>query len=117
MANPRVATSKPRKISHFHEAWKRSLAKALSYRALILIFDFVVIDYATGRADIALGFVLLSNIYTTVAYYAHERVWDGVKWGQRTQTLKRADPPSTFKTPLAVKCRRATGFPFTAHPC
>jgi len=67
---------------HFRENWKRSLAKALTYRIVIIILDFTAIYLFTGRADIAIGFMVVSNIYTTVAYFAHERLWDGVSWGK-----------------------------------
>ena len=33
----------------------------------------------------AAGFMIISNIYTTVAYFLHERVWSGVKWGLEPQ--------------------------------
>jgi uncharacterized membrane protein len=29
--------------------------------------------------------MIVSNIYTTVAYFLHERVWAGVKWGLEPQ--------------------------------
>jgi uncharacterized membrane protein len=61
--------------------WKRSLVKSISYRLFIMVLDFLVIYLFTRRTDIATGFVILSNIYTTVAYYFHERIWAGIKWG------------------------------------
>lgn len=67
---------------HFKETWKRSLAKAVVYRVFILLLDFTIVYALTKRYDIALGFMLISNIYTTVGYYAHERAWDRVKWGK-----------------------------------
>ena len=67
---------------HFKEPWKRSLAKAAVYRVFILLLDFTVVYILTRRYDIALGFMVISKIYTTVGYYAHERVWDRIKWGK-----------------------------------
>ncbi len=69
-------------VKHFSEAWERSVAKALSYRIIILILDATFVFYLTGRMDIAAAFVLVSNFYSTIAYYAHERIWDKVKWGK-----------------------------------
>jgi adenylylsulfate kinase len=63
------------------EAWKRSLVKSISYRLFIMVLDFTSIRLFTGRSDIAVGFVLVSNVYTTVAYYLHERLWNRIKWG------------------------------------
>jgi uncharacterized membrane protein len=63
------------------EKWKRSLAKSVSYRLAIMALDFIVLYLFTRRTDIALGFVILSNIYTTIAYFIHERVWNRIGWG------------------------------------
>jgi uncharacterized membrane protein len=67
---------------HFKDLWKRSLVKTLTYRILIIILDFGVVFLFTHKYDIALGFVIISNIYTSFAYYGHERIWDRVKWGK-----------------------------------
>jgi uncharacterized membrane protein len=67
---------------YFKEEWTRSLAKALTYRILIIILDFSVIYIFTGRIDIAFWFMIASNVYTTIAYFAHERIWDRIKWGK-----------------------------------
>ncbi len=37
-------------------------------------------------AHSALGFMIVSNVYTTVGYFAHERIWAGIKWGTATTT-------------------------------
>jgi len=60
---------------------KRSLVKAITYRIVIIILDFSVIYLLTHRIDVALGFMIISNIYTTVAYFLHERVWNRIRWG------------------------------------
>ena len=60
---------------------KRSLVKAITYRIVIVILDFSVIYLLTHRIDVALGFMIISNIYTTVAYFLHERLWNRIRWG------------------------------------
>lgn len=60
---------------------KRSLVKALTYRVVIVVLDFSVIYILTGRVDVAVGFMVISNIYTTAAYFIHERIWNRVGWG------------------------------------
>jgi adenylylsulfate kinase len=62
---------------------KRSIAKAISYRAIIVALDFAVIYMLTGKTEIAVGFMIVSNIYTTVAYFLHERLWARTTWGQQ----------------------------------
>jgi uncharacterized membrane protein len=64
---------------------KRSVVKAITYRGIIVVLDFVVIYLLTGKVATAAGFMIISNIYTTVAYFLHERVWSGIKWGLNPQ--------------------------------
>ena len=60
---------------------KRSLVKAVTYRIVIIILDFTVIYILTHRVDVAVGFMVISNIYTTAAYFVHERIWNRIRWG------------------------------------
>ena len=69
---------------------KRTFVKALTYRAFIICLDFLAIYIFTGKTDVALGFMIASNVYTTVAYFLHERMWTRIKWG-----LAPADGAST----------------------
>ena len=64
------------------ETVSRSIVKTVSYRITIVILDFVCIYLFTGQMKIALGFTIVSNIYTTVCYFIHERIWDKIKWGK-----------------------------------
>jgi uncharacterized membrane protein len=68
--------------NHPIETMKRSVVKTITYRAFILILDFTSIYLFTGQVKIALGFMIVSNIYTTIGYFFHERIWDRVKWGK-----------------------------------
>jgi uncharacterized membrane protein len=61
----------------------RSVTKALTYRVVIMCLDFGVIYLLTRTIKIAVGFMILSNIYTTIAYFVHERLWAHVSWGVR----------------------------------
>ena len=67
---------------HAVETLHRSIVKAVSYRVVILILDFAAIYLFTGKIKIALGFMIVSNIYTTLGYFLHERIWDKIKWGK-----------------------------------
>jgi len=69
-------------IHDFKEHWARSLVKALTYRVLILILDFASIYLLSGKIEVAFGFTMISNVYTSIAYYAHERVWNRITWGK-----------------------------------
>jgi len=61
----------------------RSVIKAITYRIVIMILDFATIYLFTRTLKVALGFMIASNLYTTVAYFVHERMWARVKWGLR----------------------------------
>jgi uncharacterized membrane protein len=63
---------------------KRSLVKALTYRVIIVCLDFLVVYILTKKTDVALGFMIISNIYTSVGYFVHERIWARIKWGIKT---------------------------------
>ena len=60
---------------------RRSVVKALTYRVLIMRLDFITIYLFTGALHIALGFMIVSNLYTTIGYFVHERMWARIQWG------------------------------------
>jgi uncharacterized membrane protein len=60
---------------------RRSVTKAITYRILIMVLDFITIYLFTGAIRIAFGFMIASNLYTTVAYFLHERIWARITWG------------------------------------
>lgn len=60
---------------------RRSLAKAITYRIFIMCLDFLTIYLFTRAVHIALGFMIVSNIYTSIGYLLHERVWARIQWG------------------------------------
>ena len=63
---------------------KRSIIKALTYRVVIVCLDFLAIYVFTHKVEVALGFMIVSNIYTTLGYFLHERAWARIKWGTVT---------------------------------
>jgi uncharacterized membrane protein len=74
------------KGNNFRERWTRSLTKAFTYRVAIIVLDFVAVYLLTERVETALGFMIVSNIYTSAAYYFHERIWNVIKWGKKAPT-------------------------------
>jgi uncharacterized membrane protein len=60
---------------------RRSVVKAVTYRIVVMILDFATIYLFTGKVRVALGFMVASNVYTTLAYFGHERIWAHIKWG------------------------------------
>lgn len=66
---------------------KRSLTKALTFRIVVLVSDFVIVSAITHRYDIAIEVILASNFASTFLYYAHERVWNRIGWGKVKQNI------------------------------
>jgi uncharacterized membrane protein len=64
------------------ESFARSVVKTVSYSLVVIALDFTVVYLLTRRVDMAFGFMAISNIYTTVAYFFHERIWDKITWGK-----------------------------------
>ena len=69
-------------MKHFHETVSRSVAKAITFRILIIILDLGVIYFFTRRIDLTIGVIVVSNLSSTMAYIAHERVWNIIHWGK-----------------------------------
>lgn len=65
------------------ESHKRSVAKSITFRILVIISDTIITYALTHKVEIVIGFVLFTNIASTVLYYAHERVWSAADWGHR----------------------------------
>ena len=70
-----------RKVKN-HEKVERSLIKSLSFRCLVVTSDFVVIFLLTHRYDLTIGVVIISNLSSTMLYFLHERIWNGIAWGR-----------------------------------
>lgn len=61
---------------------KRSLVKAVTFRALILCSDVTVIFLITHRWDQTAGLVIATNLASTTLYFIHERIWSRIGWGR-----------------------------------
>lgn len=56
----------------------------------VVCLDFVVIYLLTGRPLVAAGFMIISNLYTTVGYFLHERAWARIEWGLTTRAARES---------------------------
>lgn len=65
------------------ESKKRSLVKAISYRAMIVLSDSILVFFITKRTDVTVAVVIFTNIASTLMYFVHERLWSDVRWGKR----------------------------------
>ena len=61
---------------------KRSVAKAISFRALATLTTMTFIYAITGSFSFA-GIVGTFDIFAKLLlYYYHERMWEKIKWGK-----------------------------------
>jgi uncharacterized membrane protein len=59
----------------------RSIAKALSWRAVGSIATFTIAFIVTGKVDASVFIVGTEVVAKTALYYFHERGWNYIKWG------------------------------------
>ena len=79
-------------IPQAEETLYRSVVKTVSYRVVILILDFAAIYLFTGQVKVALGFMVVSNIYTTLGYFFMKGFGielSGVKYRIKKLTINR----------------------------
>jgi len=68
---------------HFFESHGRTLIKTLTWKLIATLISFGVTYYETGNAIHALKVSGIIFGIGLIAYYLHERAWNGVHWGKR----------------------------------
>ena len=66
----------------FYEKALRSLGKVVTWRILVTITNFIGGWLASGSWAVGLGVVSFALVVNSILYYAHERVWNRIKWGR-----------------------------------
>jgi len=66
----------------FKERVKRTIVKSITFRALVILADGLIIYFITKSLIVATSVIIFSNIASTLIYYFHERAWNRVKWGK-----------------------------------
>ncbi len=64
------------------ESAARSMAKSLSWRAVALVITLVVTYSVTGSLSLAAAVGVTDTIIKLGTYYAHERAWNRIAFGQ-----------------------------------
>jgi len=64
-----------------HEAHRRSVVKAVSWRALGSIDTFLLSWLFTGSPRAAGAIATTEVVTKMILYYFHERAWSSIKWG------------------------------------
>jgi len=73
------------------ESPKRSLFKSITYRSIVLMSDTLIASVVTGQITEAIGIVFFTNVFSTILYYIHERIWTDFDWLQEV-TGKQSRP-------------------------
>ena len=61
---------------------KRSIAKALTWRALASLATFIISYMLTGDIVAATGIASVQVFVNLLLYYVHERIWNKIDGGQ-----------------------------------
>ncbi|MDW0119965.1 MAG: DUF2061 domain-containing protein [Nitrososphaeraceae archaeon] len=58
---------------------KRSILKALTYRAILTVILAIITYFFTGDLFQTSGITIVFSIISTITYYLHERMWNMIK--------------------------------------
>lgn len=61
---------------------KRSIVKALTWRALATLATFIIAYTLTGDITAATGIASVQIFVNLFLYYVHERIWNRIDWEQ-----------------------------------
>lgn len=67
------------------ESHKRSIVKALSWRAIATVVTFLISFIVIGSVETAVKIGLLDTFIKLAAYYFHERAWINCNFGKLKQ--------------------------------
>lgn len=62
---------------------KRSLAKTVSWRMTGSAATFAISYLILGNLGVSGTIAVIQLTFNTLLYFAHERLWDKIKWGQQ----------------------------------
>ena len=62
----------------------RSLIKALTWRAIGTLDTILISFILTGKIKLALSIGAVELITKTILYYLHERIWNKIQFGKKT---------------------------------
>jgi len=64
----------------------RTIVKTISWRVIATIVMFCITFFFTDRFSVSLDVAFTVAVFSTIAYYFHERAWNFVSWGKRTES-------------------------------
>jgi uncharacterized membrane protein len=65
------------------ESKKRTIIKAISYRALVTSILAMISWTFTSNAEQTTLISVIYAVLATIGYYGHERLWNRISWGTK----------------------------------
>lgn len=69
------------RIRNTHEGLKRSIAKTVVYRGVMVLITVIVAFFFTEDAGTSVSIGIVTNAVKTFTYFGYERLWARVGWG------------------------------------
>ena len=69
--------------------YRRSWAKALSWRAVATATTMALVYGLTGQLELMVGVGILDLILKLIFYFLHERAWDMIRFGRTIHEHER----------------------------
>lgn len=70
----------------FSEGQTRTISKIVTWRILITFSNFLIPFIMTGSWGSAVLFAGMATVVNMFIFWAHERIWNKVRWGKKTET-------------------------------
>jgi adenylylsulfate kinase len=67
----------------YRETNIRSIAKGFSWRLFATTTTVIIVYIFFGRLDLAIAAGIIETISKVLLYYAHEKIWQRVRWGKK----------------------------------
>lgn len=67
----------------FTENRRRSVTKSVTFRVLVICSDLVIVYVLTHRVFDTVAITIATNVASTIFYFLHERLWNGIGWGRQ----------------------------------
>lgn len=82
-----------------NEKRRRSLVKAVTYRALATIATFSIALAFTGNVELATSIGLVDTVVKFLLFYVNERIWLRSRWGYQSQAtaLQTVEQPASVQ--------------------
>ena len=78
----KVTAAERRTRTEAHEAHWRSVAKAISWRAVGTVDTMIISFIITGKAKIAISIGCVELFTKVLLFYLHERAWHRIPYGK-----------------------------------